>query len=123
MQIIPISCSGVDKSTEYLMRCMALATNGTYTFVTDHSGIGNSHIEPSTDVYKVEYLNDVITRLIVSRSRTTPCEKEMALKRPIDYIYVKPTKWQAYQPYARYFSHQDVRRDGSCGYISARYSG
>lgn len=78
IQIIPVSCSGVDKSTEYLLRSMALATNGTYTFVTDHSGIGNAHIEPSTDTYEVEYLNDVLARLTIERSKLNTCNAPVA---------------------------------------------
>lgn len=73
IQIIPVACSGINKSTEYLMRALALASNGTYTFLTDHSGIGNAHIEPSTDSYKVEHLNEVLLRLCVSRSRLSSC--------------------------------------------------
>lgn len=74
IQIIPVACSGINKSTEFLMRSMALATNGTYTFITDHSGIGNAHIEPSTDDYTVEFLNDVLVRLGVDRSRLQNCD-------------------------------------------------
>jgi hypothetical protein len=78
IQIIPVGCSGIDKSTEYLMRTMALATGGTYTFVTDHSGIGDAHIEPSTDAYTVEMLNDVIVRLAIGRSRLSECTPPIA---------------------------------------------
>lgn len=78
IQIIPVSCSGVDKNTEFLLRSMALATNGTYTFITDHSGIGNGHIEPSTDSYEVEYLNDVLARLSIDRSRLSTCATPVA---------------------------------------------
>lgn len=78
IQIIPVSCSGVDKNTEFLLRSMALATNGTYTFITDHSGIGNSHIEPSTDAYEVEHLNDVLARLSIERSQLSTCALPVA---------------------------------------------
>lgn len=78
IQIIPVSCSGVDKNTEFLLRSMALATNGTYTFITDHSGIGNAHIEPSTDSYEVEYLNDVLARLSIDRSKLSTCATPVA---------------------------------------------
>lgn len=64
IRVVPITCSGIDKSTEYLMRSFALLTNGTYVFLTDDSGIGNSHIKPSTDEYEVELLNDLILRLL-----------------------------------------------------------
>ncbi|MFA7626806.1 MAG: vWA domain-containing protein, partial [Candidatus Kapaibacterium sp.] len=49
IRIIPIACSGINKNTEYFLRSIALLTNGTYTFLTDDSGIGNPHIKPSTD--------------------------------------------------------------------------
>lgn len=64
IKIIPITASGIDKSTEFLMRYLAITTNGTYTFVTDHSGIGESHLEPSIGKYKVEFLNNLMVRLI-----------------------------------------------------------
>ncbi|RZK69647.1 MAG: VWA domain-containing protein, partial [Pedobacter sp.] len=61
--LIPVVASGIDKSTEFLMRFMALSTNGTYVFITDHSGIGNSHLEPTVGQYKVEKLNQLLYRL------------------------------------------------------------
>ncbi len=64
IRIIPLTASGIDKSTEYLMRSLALLTNGTYVFLTDDSGIGNSHIEPTTDSYDVEMMNEMIVRII-----------------------------------------------------------
>ncbi|MEC4048739.1 carboxypeptidase-like regulatory domain-containing protein [Flavobacterium sp. SUN046] len=76
VRIIPIAASGIDKSTEYLMRAMALETNGTYLFITNHSGIGNNHIEPSTKSYKVEMLNDLILRIIVQYSKVNQCEEQ-----------------------------------------------
>lgn len=88
IQIIPVACSGINKSTEYLMRSMALATNGTYTFLTDHSGIGNAHIEPSTDDYTVEYLNDVMVRVSVERSRLEHCSN-----RPIAVVGANQPNW------------------------------
>lgn len=75
IRITPLACSGVNKSTEYLLRSMALATNGTYVFLTDHSGIGNPHIAPTTDEYKVEKLNDALVRIIVSFSESPDCDK------------------------------------------------
>jgi hypothetical protein len=64
IRIVPVSASGVDKLTEYLMRQIAIATNGTYVFITNHSGIGNDHIEPTIGEYEVEYLNKLMVRLI-----------------------------------------------------------
>jgi len=64
IKIIPISASGIDKSTEYLMRSFAVLTNGTYVFITDDSGIGNSHIEPTVGDYEVQKLNELLINLI-----------------------------------------------------------
>ncbi len=64
IRIIPITASGIDKETEYLMRSMALSTGGTYVFITDDSGVGNDHLEASVGDYQVEKLNDLMVRLI-----------------------------------------------------------
>ncbi|MCD8072111.1 MAG: VWA domain-containing protein [Alistipes sp.] len=69
IRIVPIVASGIDKETEFLMRYFALATGGTYIFLTDHSGVGNPHLEPSIGEYQVEYLNDAMVRLINKYSR------------------------------------------------------
>ena len=53
IRIVPIACSGTDKNSEFLMRTMALATNGTYVFLTDDSGVGGKHIKPPTHSYNV----------------------------------------------------------------------
>ncbi len=81
IRIVPITCSGIDKSTEYLMRSMALATNGTYVFLTDDSGIGNPHIEPTTDEWNVEFLNDLIVRLINQYVVTPNCKNEIFVNK------------------------------------------
>lgn len=60
----PIASSGIDKDTEYLLRCQAMVTNADYVFLTDDSGIGESHVTPSIKDYDVEYLNDLLIRLI-----------------------------------------------------------
>jgi hypothetical protein len=64
IRVIPITASGIDKETEFLMRYMAIATNGTYVFITNDSGIGNDHLVASVGDYQVEYLNKLMERLI-----------------------------------------------------------
>ena len=64
IKIIPIAASGVDKNTEFMLRFFAIATNGTYVFITNHSGIGNDHIEASVGDFEVELLNELMIRLI-----------------------------------------------------------
>lgn len=64
IRIIPVTASGIDKETEFLMRFMSISTNGTYVFITDDSGVGNDHLEATVGGYNVEYLNDLLVRLI-----------------------------------------------------------
>ena len=64
IRFIPIASSGVDTETEFLLRSWAVMTGGTYTFLTNHSGIGNSHLEPTIGEYEVEKLNDLLVRVI-----------------------------------------------------------
>ena len=76
IRIVPVVCSGMDKSGELLMRSIALATNGTSFFLTDDSGIGNKHLQPTTDTLKVEHLNDMLVRTIVEFSAMATCKNE-----------------------------------------------
>lgn len=64
IRFIPLASSGVNTETEFLLRSWAVMTGGTYTFLTDHSGIGNSHLEPTIGDYEVEKLNDMMVRII-----------------------------------------------------------
>lgn len=93
VRIIPIACSGTDKSTEFLLRSIALATNGTYTFLTNHSGVGLSHIEPTTDKYQVEVLNNLLQRLIAQSLYAKDCQgqemKQPDTKQPENVLSVK----------------------------------
>lgn len=64
IRIVPIASSGIDKSTEYVLRTMAFTTGGTYTFLTNDSGIGNDHIEPTVGAFNVERLSDMMVRIV-----------------------------------------------------------
>jgi hypothetical protein len=77
IRIVPIGASGINKSTEYLLRALAIGTNGTYTFLTNHSGIGNAHLEPTTDKYEVETLNDVMVRILKSYTYMPDCQQQL----------------------------------------------
>lgn len=77
IRIVPLVASGINKSTEYLMRSLALTTNGSYAFLTDHSGIGGQHLAPSTDEYEVEILNDLLVRLIKSYTYMPDCDQQL----------------------------------------------
>lgn len=64
IRVIPVAASGVDKPTEFFLRFTAIATDGTYVFITNDSGVGNDHITPTVGDYKVELLNELIVRII-----------------------------------------------------------
>lgn len=64
IKVIPITASGIDKETEFLMRFFSISTNGTYVFITNHSGIGDAHLEATVGPYQVEFLNNLMVRLI-----------------------------------------------------------
>jgi len=64
IRIIPVSGSGIDKPTEFLMRFLAVATGGTYLFLTDDSGIGGSHLKPTIGPHEVLLLNELLTKVI-----------------------------------------------------------
>ena len=65
IKYIPLAASGLNKLGEFIAREGALFTGGTYTSLTNHSGIGGDHIDISKDQETtVEYLSDLIERLI-----------------------------------------------------------
>jgi len=65
VHIITVASSGINKKTEYFFRNQSLITNGSYVYLTDDSGIGNSHIEATVEEGPVvEYLNSCLIRLI-----------------------------------------------------------
>jgi hypothetical protein len=71
IRLIPVTGSGIDKATEFLMRYLAISTGGTTVFLTNESGIGGGHIEshiegpeqtlPSIDIYP---LNELLASII-----------------------------------------------------------
>ena len=66
IHIVPLAASGVDKTAEFLMRAMGQITGGRYLFLTDDSGIGNPHAEPTVDCYVVTRLDSLVTRVLSS---------------------------------------------------------
>lgn len=64
VHIYPIAASGIDELTELTMRSVAQLTLGRYLFLTDDSGIGNSHKEPTIPCYYVTRLDDAILRMV-----------------------------------------------------------
>ena len=73
VKIIPVTASGINRQTEFLMKYMSILTNGTYVFITDHSGIGGSHLDPVVKDFEVEKLNDLMVRLISQYTKDNGC--------------------------------------------------
>lgn len=64
VRIVAVAGSGIDKTAEFFLRGASALTGGTYVFLTNHSGIGNSHIKPTVGPHAIEALNDLMVRLI-----------------------------------------------------------
>ncbi len=91
IKIIPITASGINRQTEFLMKFMAIATNGTYVFITDHSGIGNPHLDPVVQDYEVEKLNDLMVRLLYNYTKSNGCQDNQQIEKSVK-IYPNPAK-------------------------------
>jgi hypothetical protein len=89
IRFIPLAGSGIDKSTEYLMRSFALATNGTYIFLTDHSGVGGTHLKPTTDSYDVMLLNVLLEKIISEYLYMPPCNDSLNVTDISDTMIIK----------------------------------
>lgn len=64
IRLVPVVSSNSDRGTELFGRALAICTDGTYVFLTDDSGVGESHLEPIVGDYSVELLHDIVVRII-----------------------------------------------------------
>jgi hypothetical protein len=64
VHLYPIGASGVDELAELSMRQSAQLTLGRYLFLTDDSGIGNGHKEPTLPCYFVTRLDHAMLRMV-----------------------------------------------------------
>jgi hypothetical protein len=64
IRLYPISASGADELLEYTMRGAAEVTGGRYLFLTNDSGIGGAHKEPTIPCYTVTTLASAMLRMI-----------------------------------------------------------
>lgn len=92
IKLIPITASGIGRETEFLMKFMAMMTNGTYVFITDDSGIGQAHLTPVVTEYEVEKLNDCMVRLITQYSKSYSCNSDYNSNEDLEIkIYPNPS--------------------------------
>lgn len=64
VRLYPIAASGTDELAEFSMRTAAQLTGGRYLFLTDDSGVGEAHKEPTLPCYLVTRLDHAILRVI-----------------------------------------------------------
>jgi hypothetical protein len=76
IRVVPVVCSGADKSTEFIMRSIALATNGDYVFLTDDSRVGLPHLKPTTDAFNVELFTNLLQRIITQMVFANKCAEQ-----------------------------------------------
>lgn len=69
IKLLSVGASGIDKSTEYVFRQMSAYTGGRYVFLTDDSGVGDSHLIPDITNYQVEHLDRILVRAIADEAR------------------------------------------------------
>ena len=66
LRMYPLAASGVDASAEHVLRTAAALTQGRYLWLTDDSGVGNSHAEPNVACYAVQTVDRLVARVIES---------------------------------------------------------
>lgn len=64
VHLVPVIASNSGRETELFGRAVSICTNSNYVFITDDSGVGDSHLEPIIGDYDVELLHDIIVRNI-----------------------------------------------------------
>lgn len=84
IKIIPIVASGINKSTEYLMKYMAIVTQGDYVYLSDHSGVGNSHIKPTGIKENIDLLENKLKEIILKYTVNQNCNLDSLINQNIE---------------------------------------
>lgn len=64
VRIIPVAASGIDQNTEFILRALSVGTGGTYVTLTDDSGVGGSHLDPTIGDAPVYKLNELLVKIV-----------------------------------------------------------
>lgn len=92
--IIPVVASGIDQSTEFLMKYLSIATGGAYVYITDHSGIGGSHLKPTGVKENKNYLNELLVNIISERLKWKGCRNDSAAQNQGKTELLTQGQWQ-----------------------------
>jgi len=75
IRLVPIVASGIDQSTEFLMKYLAAATGGEYLYINDDSGVGNGHLKPTGVENNSDLLNNQMVAIIKTFTQQAPCDQ------------------------------------------------
>ncbi len=78
VHVYPVAASGADELTEATMRSAAQITGGRYLFLTDDSGVGDAHKEPSIPCYHVTKFSSAMVRMVEGEMKGTRIEPQAA---------------------------------------------
>jgi hypothetical protein len=75
-----------------MMRAIGFLTEGQYLFLTDHSGVGNSHAMPQAPSYSVEKLDQLMVRMIAEKlcGEAGLPQDVIAVEEPVQAAGVRP---------------------------------
>ena len=76
--LYPVAASGVLTDLEFYMRTAAFVTLSQYLFLTDDSGVGNSHAAPHIPCYEVQRLDQLMIRMVRTELTGARVEAEAA---------------------------------------------
>ncbi len=89
--VYPIAASGVLHVAEFSMRTEAMLTGARYVFLTDDSGVGNTHAEPHFPYYDVQKLDKLIVRMVAMELTGQPIQANQAdIIRRVRHKDIKP---------------------------------
>ena len=64
------------------MKQMAIATNGEYLYITDHSGVGGSHLKPTGVKENVDLLTNQVVKVLKKFCLTPDCNPDQEPNNP-----------------------------------------
>lgn len=82
IRLIPVVASGIDQSTEFLMKYIAAMTAGEYVYITDDSGVGNGHLKPTGVENNSDLLNNQLLAIIREYTQTKACQS--TIENPVE---------------------------------------
>ena len=88
IRLVPVAASGINQQTEFLLKYMAIISNGEYLYITDDSNIGGRHLLPTGGKSDVEFLNDLMVKTIMKYSESN-CQNEQEPLKMTDSSLVK----------------------------------